>query len=144
MKVDGAATRESLNLLKASCIHAAALTLKAGMAAAESSAKGASEFKDRTGDTRGSVKAVYSGALRGFVEARGASQFLEWGTPPHKIVAKGRALRFVVNGEVIFRKMVNHPGTAPRPYMREARERAVTAIEYGAEIYFGRAIGRAS
>jgi hypothetical protein len=36
---------------------------------------------------------------------------------------------------VVFRKAVNHPGTAERPFMAEARRQAEQAITYGAEVF---------
>lgn len=39
------------------------------------------------------------------------ASFLEEGTPAHTIRARGRALRFSVGGETIYRRSVNHPGT---------------------------------
>ena len=37
---------------------------------------------------------------------------VELGTAPHKIVAKDKkSLKFIINGQEIFRKSVNHPGT---------------------------------
>lgn len=40
------------------------------------------------------------------------------GTPAHIIQAtRGKALRFVVNGAVIFRRSVQHPGTRGIPYL---------------------------
>ncbi len=43
---------------------------------------------------------------------------VEYGTAPHTITAKGKALRFVVDGKTVFTKKVNHPGTKPQPFMR--------------------------
>jgi hypothetical protein len=40
--------------------------------------------------------------------------YVERGTAPHEIVAKGNALRFTVAGQTIFRKRVQHPGFAGR------------------------------
>jgi hypothetical protein len=40
-----------------------------------------------------------------------AASFVLHGTPPHVIVAKrGRFLKFEIDGEIIFRNKVNHPG----------------------------------
>jgi len=49
--------------------------------------------------------------------------YVEMGTEPHVIVPrKAKALRFVVDGKVVFAKRVQHPGTKPRPYLRPALE----------------------
>jgi hypothetical protein len=67
--------------------------------------------------------------------------FLEKGTRPHPIYARGGGfLRFVSNGAVVFRRMVNHPGTAPRPFMREARDLAEAAAHPLAEKFINGAI----
>lgn len=50
------------------------------------------------------------------------------GTKAHPIVARfAKALHFFVNGQELFRKRVNHPGTRPHPYVEEAG-RAVLPI----------------
>lgn len=139
--VDGGRTRSGLANLKAGIRQAAGLTLDAAIEAAKASAKSTTLWKDQSGTTRSSIRSERTG-LRGFVEAGGAAKFLEEGTKPHLIVAHGKALRFVVEGNVLFRKWVRHPGTAPRPFMREARQRGETAAEWAAEIYVNSAIQR--
>ncbi|MET9818342.1 hypothetical protein [Streptomyces sp. NPDC006355] len=43
------------------------------------------------------------------------------GTPPHIIRARrAKYLRFEVGGQVLFRKMVRHPGTDPNDFMGRA------------------------
>jgi hypothetical protein len=136
VKIDVRQTVAGLELLAAGIHQAAHLALRAAMDVAVASAKGTTLYKDRSGETRKSVHAEMVGPMRGFVEAKGASRFLENGTPPHEIVArKAQALRFVVNGETIFRRMVRHPGTAERPFMRIARDEAQKAADYAAEFY---------
>ena len=45
------------------------------------------------------------------------------GSRPHVIRAKrGKALRFVVGGKVIFRRQVMHPGTQPTLFLKRATE----------------------
>lgn len=139
--VHGERTRAGLHLLKSGIHQAAELTLRSAVQAAESSAKGTTRFHDRTGATRATIRGSAFG-LQGFVEARGAARFLEEGTVPHLIVAHGKALRFTVEGQVLFRRWVRHPGTRERPFMREARERGVQAAEWGAEIFVNAAIQR--
>ena len=134
-------TRAGLIALRDAIYQAAALTLRAAEAAAVDSAKHTTQFHDKTGETRGSVRAVGRG-LRGFVEARGAAHFLEYGTRPH-IIRGNPILRFTVGGQTMYRRWVRHPGVRERPFMHEARERAVIAAEWAAEMYVGFAIGHA-
>jgi len=48
--------------------------------------------------------------------------FIELGTKPHIIAAeRAKALRFWVDGEVVYAKTVHHPGTKPNPLRREDR-----------------------
>ena len=115
------------------------MTGRGAVAAAEGSARGTDKFHDQSGGTRASIRSEVFG-LEGFVSAGGAAGFIEWGTAPHLIVAHGQALRFTVNGQTLYRKMVNHPGTRERPFMREAAERGAIAAEYGAEFFVGAAI----
>lgn len=47
------------------------------------------------------------------------------GTPPHVIRPRNaQALRFEAGGEVVFATVVNHPGTAARPFLAEGAARA--------------------
>lgn len=49
------------------------------------------------------------------------------GTSSHTIKAKKKkALRFTINGEIVFARSVRHPGTKARPWLREAAERTAT------------------
>jgi hypothetical protein len=140
IQVDSSKTRSGLRNLKAGLHQAAVLTLRAGLAAAESSAKGSTLFHDRSGATRASIHASGVIGLRGFVEARGAMLLLESGTRAHTIRARGQTLRFVSNGVTIYRRAVRHPGTKSRPVMATARRAAEQAIWYGSELYVGHAI----
>lgn len=139
-EVSTQATRSSLELLSAGIVQAAELAMRAGVRAAEDSAKGTTLWKDRRPLTRSTIHGEVHGT-RGILKAGGAAHFLEWGTSPHIITAKhAKALRFVVGGEVIFRQSVSHPGTKPRPFMREAAQRGEQALDYGADVYVSHAI----
>ena len=49
--------------------------------------------------------------------------YVEYGTRPHKIrPVRARALRFEVEGRVVFAARVLHPGTRPQPFVRETAE----------------------
>lgn len=48
--------------------------------------------------------------------------YVEFGTAPHEIKPKDPdgVLRFVANGQVVYAKVVQHPGTKPQPFVRPA------------------------
>jgi HK97 gp10 family phage protein len=58
------------------------------------------------------------------------TRFVVDGTRPHMIAARGaRALRFTTpGGQVLFRRSVNHPGTKPNPFAREAVTSVLPAV----------------
>lgn len=49
--------------------------------------------------------------------------YVEYGTRPHTITpVRAEALRFQVGTTVVFAKLVRHPGTKPRWFIRETQE----------------------
>jgi hypothetical protein len=141
-RIETRKTVASLEMLQAGVVQAIGLTMRSAIKAAEDSAKGTTLWKDRSGETRASIKGVYLGVAQGgFVTAGGASKFLENGTPPHVIRGKP-ILRFEVAGQVFYRRVVRHPGTAERPFMAEARRVGEQAALYGADVFIGAAIAR--
>lgn len=137
------AARDSLRSLAAGIHQANTLALRAAVQATETAARGTTLFKDKTGETRGSIHGEVLGT-KGFVEARGAARWLEDGTTPHLIEARNAgALRFVVNGVTLYRRSVHHPGTRPRPFMQAAARIGAQALEYGVDYFFNYAIARA-
>lgn len=55
--------------------------------------------------------------------------YVEFGTKPHVIEAKpGKTLVFVMHGQKVFAKKVNHPGTKAQPYVRPAFEEWVDTL----------------
>jgi len=52
------------------------------------------------------------------------ASFVNDGTRPHDIVAKGGALKFQADGETVFRKRVRHPGTRPTLFFESAVDKA--------------------
>ena len=55
------------------------------------------------------------------IEMNETGVFVEFGTPPHTIRAKdAKALHWKSGGKDIFAKVVNHPGTRPNPFIRNA------------------------
>ena len=56
------------------------------------------------------------------------------GTRPHVILPRrARALRFVVDGEVVFARRVFHPGVKPNPYDFRTRDAVAPFIQIMAE-----------
>lgn len=56
-------------------------------------------------------------------------RFVRVGTRPHTIrPVRAQALRFEINGRIVFAKRVRHPGTRPNPYARETLRRAEPRI----------------
>jgi hypothetical protein len=134
-------TRKGLAALDRKIQRAATQIVKAAVEVARKHAKTTDLWQDgKTRDTRKSIRGGMIGPYLGFVEAGGAAHFLEYGTTPHIIMAKGRALRFEVAGQVLYRKWVSHPGTRPRPFMREASLAGEQAIPWAAEVYLSQAI----
>lgn len=80
----------------------------------------------RTGRLRSSIRAdpprIFS--LRGSLTVGSDLEYAAMvndGTRPHRIRPRTkRALRFVVNGQVVFARVVNHPGTKPNPFLDRA------------------------
>jgi hypothetical protein len=139
--IDSRQAREGLSLLGAGIVQAMALAMRSAVQATEASAKATTQFHDRTGSTRSTFRGEAHGRT-GFVTLGDMSKLLDSGTRPHAI--QGRpVLRFVVNGSVLYRRMVNHPGTAERPFAREARALGEQTLAYGVEYFVGEAIRRA-
>ena len=57
-------------------------------------------------------------------------EFVREGTEPHDIMAvNAQALRFELDGEILFRKRVHHPGTQPNPYHRRVMARLKPGVQ---------------
>jgi hypothetical protein len=141
LEVDGRAAIQSLHALRAAIDAAVIETERAVLDATTEHARRTTLFNDRTTVTRSSIRSVVTSFGEGFVEAGGAARYLEHGTRPHEIWARNAlALRFEISGTIFFRRMVRHPGTAPRPFMQEARDFGETVAAYGADFYLERAI----
>lgn len=85
-------------------------------------AKSTTLFKDRTGDLRASIGESTDGLSGKVFRGRKAYfGFVANGTAPHVIEGRnGGRLRFQMNGQWVSPRRVNHPGTAPRPFMQHA------------------------
>lgn len=55
-----------------------------------------------------------------------ATGYVIGGTRPHQIrPVRAKALRFTVNGRVVFAQLVNHPGTKPNDFLSKALREAL-------------------
>lgn len=106
------------------------------------SAKETTLFKDRTGELRGTLDIVDTGAYTKRVIARAKhSVFVENGTKAHTILPKnGGLLRFTIGGRVVYARRVSHPGTEARPFMDNAAQAGSQAMRVG----FDEAVARAA
>lgn len=59
------------------------------------------------------------------------ARYVEEGTRPHIIEAKGKALAFVMGGKQVFAKRVHHPGTAANPFLKRSLAEMKTEIVEG-------------
>lgn len=68
------------------------------------------------GDFRGTVRSTHP-----------ASIYVLNSTRPHRIEPRrpGGVLRFTVNGQVVYARFVNHPGTKAQPFLQEALRAAL-------------------
>lgn len=76
-----------------------------------------------TGNLRRSVQHFTKGSKEAGVSARGAKYWvdIEYGTAPHVITPKkSKALRFQIGKDEVYAKKVQHPGTAPNPFVKRA------------------------
>ena len=135
---------DGLEMLRAGIVQAINLTGRHSVADTAKAAKATAYWKDRSGETRASIRGEWLGSSAGgFVSAGGMARFLENGTRAHEIWARrAKALRFVMNGQVVFRIMVHHPGTQPRPFMLVAARIGARAALYYGELFIGEAIRR--
>jgi hypothetical protein len=139
---DEGAFRARMTELRAAIVNGVYRAVRDAVEEGVRHAKSTKLFGDRTGATRESIGGT-AFMEAGEFHAAGAARFLEWGTPPHLIEAhSARALKFEVAGETLFRRLVHHPGTAPRPFMTEARDHAEKVLDYGLAYYIGFAIDR--
>jgi len=72
----------------------------------------------RTGYLASQVSSVVEGGSATIYAKAPYSAYVEFGTKPHLILPRrAKALRFEVGGEEVFATRVQHPGTAPQPYL---------------------------
>lgn len=90
----------------------------------------------RTGRLRSSIRAEPPRffSLRGVVSVGSDLEyagFVNDGTRPHTIrPRRAKALRFVVGGQVVYARVVHHPGTRARPFLDRALREVAAARGY--------------
>lgn len=119
-------------------LHAVAQDcLVAATDAAEASARATirATTTRRTGSLEESWAASWRAPFkRGLFNFSDHADFIENGTRPHVIEARRvRYLRFIVNGELLFRRRVNHPGTKARPFTALASAAGQMAMKASAD-----------
>jgi len=76
---------------------------------------------------RAQIRRGPGGDFQGVVNVRHpAALYVLGGTRPHVIrPVRAKALRFTVGGQVVYAKVVFHPGTKPNDFLREALRAAL-------------------
>lgn len=89
----------------------------------------------RTGELEDSWSSSWRGPYtRGLTNWSGHAGFINSGTRPHVIAARRvQFLRFQMNGQTMFRRSVNHPGTKARPFVALAMASGQMALKASAQ-----------
>ena len=84
----------------------------------------------RTGKLRKSIRKVRRGFEAYVFPTAPYAVFVEFGTRPHIIrPVRAQALRFETRtGEVVFTRLVRHPGTKPKRFIRETVEEVIRRV----------------
>lgn len=115
-------------------------TLGQGVALALAHAQATQKFKDRTGELRKSLTRGQKSTWVHFIKASAKhALWVEEDTKPHRIEAKGRALRFVQAGAIRFAHGVNHPGTKGKHFMDDAATVGARFLDWKMEEAIARA-----
>lgn len=147
VQLDGQGLEIALKRLEGELLEAASTAVQNAVRAGVESAKSTSLFKDRTGALR---KNIFGSTSSSGVDVEGKvvadAKYAFWvnnGTARHEISGRrGGKLRFMVNGQLMYRRTVNHPGTAPRPFMDVAQLDGLAVMEFSLEHETNRAIER--
>ena len=124
--------------------HAISEAVEAGGREAELAARQTTDWKDRSGKTRKSIRFLLIKNGQGFkLTGKGASLFLEGGTSAHVIAARGGGmLRFVIGGVVFYRKSVYHPGTKATFFLERSVVEGAQTVSRNLPRLFSRAAQR--
>lgn len=144
IRIDKAAFVDWLRKSTDDAKAAARQILGQAAAVALAHAKATHKFKDRTGELRGSIIRGQRSTWVHFIKATAKhAKFVEGGTKPHEIVARRRqSLRFVMHGEVVFRKRVHHPGTKATHFMDDAATEGARYLDWNLEPAIAKAFAR--
>ena len=78
---------------------------------------------ERTGRLKQSIRKIVKPSRAVIGPTVPYAIYVEYGTRPHEILpVRAKALRFEVDGKVVFAARVHHPGTRPQPFIRETAE----------------------
>lgn len=152
LRINSEAFAKSLRGAGATFDRLVMVALRRTVQLAETTAKTSRLYKSHTYKLRESIKGEVfggfggvtgAGAVGGRVTASAPyAAFVESGTKAHDIFPRRKTvLRFVQNGAVRFARHVRHPGTAPRPFMAEAKARATPLFESLLQEAVARAFG---
>lgn len=87
------------------------------------------EAPERTGALRKSIRKTVSGFEAEIGPQAPYAVYLEYGTRPHAITpVRARVLRFEVGGEVVFTRLVHHPGSKPNPFLRRTTDKTMRKV----------------
>lgn len=157
ISIDASELLRNLKTIERRILDSARIGMDTVVKVAYRSIKESTLFKDRTQELRGTTDIVDLGAFKKRLIMRAPwAKYVNDGTRPHPIWPKAaksfvgpvragqsrggkgsHLLRFVIGGRVVFARMVNHPGTEPRPVLENAAAAGGQAmkiiLEEGAE-----------
>jgi hypothetical protein len=137
IEVDASSLLRLLERAREELAPAARQSLGQSVSLAVRNARGSRAFEDRTGELRKSIRPVQSGPWSFAMRAGGPKAryalFVEGGTKAHPITPKATnksgLLRFRgLDGGWVSKRIVQHPGTLPAHFMRDASRGANVAL----------------
>lgn len=146
LRADTAPFRTALQGMAGRLTGAVQQALAQTGAAAEASVKGSTRFKDKTGTLRSTTRTHVEGTpfTRSISSPPNYAKWVQWGNRPggtgdRIYPRKAKFLRFVLNGQVVFRRSVRAHG--PLPYMTDARDVIASQLPGNLAAYVGRVLG---
>lgn len=143
--IDGAAFKEDLRKLAVQLYADASEAMQQCVREAERSAKTTSLFRNRTGLLQsriaGSTSSNKSSITGTLIAGTKYAEYVENGQPRHMITGNPN-LRFVMNGVVMYRRWVDHPGAAARPFMQRAQSWGEKVLDDALYAYINHSIER--